>query len=158
MKRLFILTLAALCVVPAFAETDKRSRLPFDKCFDSASARFGVDKQMLVAIAKTESSLNPNAVGGKNENGSTDLGMTQVNTWWLPTLAKHSISERDLMGACTNIYVGAWILAQNIARHGATWKAVGAYNAITPSKQLNYVQKVQKNYTLVADLINERKN
>lgn len=153
MWRFFILVLAALCMTPASAQTSKRSKLPFDKCFDSASTRFGVDKQMLVAIAKTESSLNPNAVGPKNVNGSTDIGMMQVNSWWLPTLAKHGITERDLMGACTNIYVGAWILAQNINRHGATWKAVGAYNAVTPSKQLNYAQKVQKNYTLVANLI-----
>ena len=34
-----------------------------------------------------------------------------------------------LWDACTNIYLGAWVLAQMKARHGDSWEAVGAYNA-----------------------------
>ena len=128
--------------------------LPFDACFESASVRFGVDKRLIVAIAKTESSLNPNAESPKNANGSYDIGMMQVNSGWLPALAKHGISHADLKGGCTNIHVGAWILSQNISRHGKTWKAVGAFNAVTTSKQVSYVSKVQQNYELVANLVN----
>lgn len=140
----------SVCAVNAQA---RESALPYDACFSSASTRFGVDKRMLVAIAKTESSLNPRAVGPANANGSYDMGIMQINTFWVPTLARLGISKEELMSACTNIHVGAWILAHNISRHGATWKAVGAYNATTPSKQVVYVNKVQKNYALVGDLL-----
>jgi soluble lytic murein transglycosylase-like protein len=127
---------------------------PFEACFVSASARFGVDRLMLLAIAVTESKLNPNAVGPKNVNGTYDMGIMQINSAWLSTLERYQIGRNDLMGACTNIHVGAWILAQNIQRHGSTWKAVGAYNASTAAKQLNYVSKVQKNYVLVTQNFN----
>jgi soluble lytic murein transglycosylase-like protein len=131
------------------------STLPFDKCFTSASMHFGVEKRLLVAIAKTESSLNPNAISPKNKNGTYDMGMMQINSWWLGKLSEYGIAVSDLMGACTNIHVGAWILAQNIGTHGATWKAVGAYNASTTSKQVTYVSRVQRNYVLLGGLINE---
>jgi soluble lytic murein transglycosylase-like protein len=148
MKATVLLTGALLALVSASASA-RQPALPHDACFSSASSRFGVDKRMLVAIAKTESSLNAKAVGPANANGSYDMGIMQINTFWVPKLARLGISKDELMSACTNIHVGAWILAQNISRHGATWKAVGAYNATTPSKQVIYVNKVQKNYALV---------
>ncbi len=124
----------------------------FDQCFTEAAYRFGVNKRMLVAIAKTESALTPHVIGPKNRNGTYDIGMMQINSSWLPTLAKYGIAQRHLLNACTNIEVGAWILAQNIAKHGSTWKAVGAYNAASPDKQQKYVDKVHQNYILVAGL------
>jgi soluble lytic murein transglycosylase-like protein len=119
--------------------------LPFDNCFTSAAANFCVEKRLLQAIAKTESSFNPHAVGPKNSNGTYDMGVMQINSAWLSTLSRFGIASSDLMGACTNIHVGAWILATNIGTHGATWKAVGAYNASSPSKQMTYVSRVQRN-------------
>ena len=149
MRILISIVLASALAAPVLASA---SSIPFESCFNSASARFGVGKQMLLAIAKTESSLNPNAIGPRNSNGTYDIGMMQVNSSWLPTLARLGISANDLRGACTNIHVGAWILAKNISVHGATWKAVGAYNASSTSKQLAYVSKVQQNYALVGYL------
>jgi soluble lytic murein transglycosylase-like protein len=150
MSKLFFWIFAALLTFSAAAQARD---LPFDECFSKASHRFSVDKRILVAIAQTESNLNPFAAGPRNNNGTYDIGIMQINSGWLSTLMRLGISERDLQGACTNIHVGAWILAKNIGVHGRTWKAVGAYNATTPSKQVTYVNKVQRNYLLVGSLV-----
>ena len=117
--------------------------LPAQACWEDAANRYRVSSALLYAIARTESGLNPQAIG-RNTNGSRDIGLMQINSAWLPTLASHGIGERDLYEPCTNIHVGAWILAGNVSRLGYTWEAVGAYNAASPSLRRNYVEKVRR--------------
>ena len=119
------------------------SALPAQACRDAAAQRYQVSSALLYAIARTESGLNPLAVG-RNGNGSRDIGLMQINSAWLPTLASHGITERELFEPCTNIEVGAWILAGNVARLGYTWDAVGAYNAQNPTLRRAYVEKVRR--------------
>jgi soluble lytic murein transglycosylase-like protein len=118
--------------------------LPAMACWNEAAQRYGVNPQLLYAIAKTESGLNPHALN-HNPDGSYDIGLMQINSRWLPTLRKYGIGEARLFEPCTNIHVGAWILAQNIRRLGNTWNAVGAYNAKTPAQRLQYAIKVYRN-------------
>lgn len=66
----------------------------------------------------------------------------QINSRWFGNLARHGISKDKLWEPCTNTYVGAWILAQNIQRMGYGWNAVGAYNAASESRRMRYAQKV----------------
>ena len=117
--------------------------LPAHACWDDAAQRYQVSSALLYAIARTESGLNPLAVG-RNGNGSRDIGLMQINSSWLPTLAAHGINERDLFEPCTNIHVGAWVLAGNVSRLGYTWDAVGAYNARSPALRRAYVDKVRR--------------
>ncbi len=112
-------------------------------CWNQAEARYGVPASLLIAIAKVESRFNPRALG-KNDNGSYDIGLMQINSGWLKKLQQYNISENDLYDPCTNIMVGAWILADNINRLGYNWNAVGAYNAKTISKREKYARKVHK--------------
>ena len=116
--------------------------LPVHACWEDAAARYQVNSTLLHAIARTESGLNPRAVG-RNRDGSRDIGLMQINSWWLPTLARHGIREQDLFDPCTSIHVGAWILAHNVARYGYTWEAVGAYNAASPQLREAYAAKVR---------------
>lgn len=117
--------------------------LPAQACWEDAANRYQVSSALLYAIARTESGLNPQAIG-RNTNGSRDIGLMQINSAWLPTLASHGIGERDLYEPCTNIHVGAWILAGNVSRLGYTWEAVGAYNAASPALRRSYVEKVRR--------------
>ncbi|NCN88598.1 MAG: lytic transglycosylase domain-containing protein [Gallionella sp.] len=111
------------------------------KCFAQASARYGVPAELLRAISHVESGGNPSAMN-VNKNGSTDIGHMQINSAWLPTLARHGITSKHLMQPCTNTQVGAWILAANIRRLGYNWRAVGAYNASNKDKATTYARKV----------------
>lgn len=100
-------------------------------CWDEAAQRYGVSSQLLYAVAKVESHLNPAALNlsHRQRTGSYDIGLMQINSSNLPSLARFGISESDLYSPCTNIHVGAWLLAQTLARQGLSWDGVGAYNA-----------------------------
>lgn len=113
----------------------------FAACFDEAAARYRVPTSLLMAISRVESSGNPQAIN-RNPDGSYDIGHMQINSRWLPLLKRYGIDERSLFDACTNTYVGAWILAQNIHRLGYGWNAIGAYNARSPEKRMAYARKV----------------
>lgn len=113
--------------------------------WEGVAARWGVNPHILYAIAKTESNFNPRAINRANNNGSEDVGMMQINSFWFPILARKGISREDLFDACVSLDIGAWVLSQNMERHGNTWKAIGAYNAVTPSKQQVYADKVFRN-------------
>lgn len=100
-------------------------------CWDQAAQRYGVSAQLLYAVARTESNLNPLATNRshRQRTGSYDIGLMQINSSHLPRLARYGIGERELFDPCTNLHVGAWLLADNFTRRGVSWDAVGAYNA-----------------------------
>lgn len=110
-------------------------------CFEQAGARYGVAPALLEAISTVESGGNPQA-RNLNRDGSEDLGHMQINSRWLETLSAFGIDRQKLLDPCLNTYVGAWILAQNIRRHGYGWEAVGAYNARSPAKRNAYSHRV----------------
>lgn len=116
-------------------------------CFAEAAKRYQVDMNLLMAIAKVESNFTPNAVN-TNKNGSVDLGLMQINSQHFKSLEQFNITEKSIMEPCVNVHVGAWILARTIKEHGATWRAVGAYNAGgRPEREEQrgiYASKVQK--------------
>jgi soluble lytic murein transglycosylase-like protein len=124
-----------------------------ENCWESSGARYSVPPTLLYAIAKTESGLNPRAVNRANANRSVDVGLMQINSFWFPVLSRYGISRDHLFDPCTSIEVGAWILAQNFKTHGVNWKAVGAYNAATPSKQLNYAMKVYRSHVALHEML-----
>ncbi len=124
-----------------------------ESCWRSAAERYGINTTILRAIAMTESAMNAHAVN-RNTNGSVDVGLMQINSRWFPRLAEMGIQPGDLWDRCTNIEVGAWVLAGYIRRFGYNWRAIGAYNAgpsSTPGserKRRNYAQRVFHNLSV----------
>jgi soluble lytic murein transglycosylase-like protein len=124
--------------------------LPIDPqvyaCLSQASAKHKIPLPLILAIAETESGFNPKAIRqpyvAGNRDGSVDFGLMQINSSWLPKLAKYGIGMPDLFNPCINADVGGWILGQNIARMGYNWNAVGAYNAVSPDKRVIYASRV----------------
>ena len=100
-------------------------------CWDEAARAYGVDPWLLYGIAKVESSLDPHALNLRHlqRTGSYDIGLMQINSRNLPSLAVEGIAPEQLWDTCTSIHVGARILREKMGRLGNTWEAVGAYNA-----------------------------
>lgn len=123
-----------LLAVPAHVQA-------IEECILSAAYRYQVSDQLLLAIAKVESGYNPNAIN-RNRNGTYDMGVMQINSSWLPKLGKYGIHRSHLFDPCTNIHVGAWILANNAVKYGYNWHAVSAYNTGHPTRGIEYARKV----------------
>jgi soluble lytic murein transglycosylase-like protein len=107
-------------------------------CFQEASQRYGVSPNLLRAIAKAESNLNPSATN-HNRNGSVDIGLMQINSIWAGQLGP---TWNYLFDPCANVMAGAWILSQCIRDYGSTWQAVGCYHSRTPSRRDAYAARV----------------
>ena len=119
--------------------------------------------QLVDAIARQESGLNPLAVNiaGKSYYPATreeaerlirdalaagesfDVGKMQVNSWWMERLA---IDPLSLLDPATNERWGKWILAEEIARHGLNWKAVGKYHSPDLERGRRYAWLVYRYY------------
>lgn len=126
-----LLLLFSLTCLPSQAST----------CFELAAQRYRVPVTLLKAIAIQESGGRANAMN-RNPNGTYDIGMMQINSAWLPTLARHGISAQHLLDPCVSTLVGAWILSNNFARLGYTTQGLGAYNAASPDKRERYARQV----------------
>ena len=132
--RYAVLPVLALLVLPAVTRAD---------CIDDAAAYRHISPRLVRAIAQQESGMRANAIN-VNANGSEDIGLMQINSSWLPKLARFGIQREHLFNACVNAYVGTWILASNFRQFGPTWKAVGAYNATSSSRQLVYANSIYR--------------
>ncbi len=118
----------------------------FAACLMMAAQTYSVPPQVLVGILHVEGGRIGQQV--PNKNGTYDLGPMQINTLWLPTLAKNwKVSEKTAWqwvrdDGCTNVNVSAWILRQNLNATGSLAKAVAYYHSRTPSLGSKYKSKV----------------
>ncbi len=84
-----------------------------------------------------------------NRNGTDDLGVMQVNTLWIPRVARamgldeNETRMRLVNNACFNIVVAGSILQiYNRETGGNLWQAIGDYHSHTPVRNLPYQAKV----------------
>lgn len=108
-------------------------------CFKEAGEKYSINPVLLECIAKAESNLDPKATS-RNKNGSVDMGLMQVNSFWIEPLGLDS--DRLINDSCYNTMAGARILRRCIDRHGYTWEAVGCYNAVSMDKKKSYSWRI----------------
>lgn len=67
----------------------------------------------------------------------------QINSWWME---RYRIDPFSLLDPANNVRWGKWILAEEIARHGLNWKAVGKYHSPDPERGRKYAWYVYRHY------------
>jgi soluble lytic murein transglycosylase-like protein len=108
-------------------------------CFEEAARVHGVNQNLLKSIARIESNNNPSAIN-HNNNGTSDLGIMQINSSWIKPMG---LDRQELLkNPCYNVMTGAKILKRCVDRHGYTWEAIGCYNAVSPNIRVRYSWKV----------------
>lgn len=126
-------------------------------CFDTVARKYRYDPDYLRAIAKKESSFNHLAIG-KNNDGTRDIGLMQINTGnltWLKSKFPQISIKKLLLDPCFNIHVAGYILNENFKTYGRKWVAVGAYNAGGKNNhkrikiRYQYALKVNEHYNAI---------
>ena len=128
--------------------------------FQNCGRYFAIPYQLLMAIARQESDCQPfviNIAGRDHYPGSAgealdlirlarsrgqsyDVGLMQINSQWLK---RFGISPELLLEPRNNIFMGAYILAQEIRRSGLSWQAVGHYHSRSKERAENYAGKIK---------------
>lgn len=104
------------------------------ECFVDISNYYKVPTEIILAVAKKENGRN-GLVVGPNDNGSYDLGVMQINTWWFDDRNKYNMVnwgieiEDVINNPCQNLAVASWILAMNYQQTNNWYDAVTIYNA-----------------------------
>lgn len=115
-------------------------------CIFLAAQTYGVPPAVLVGILHVEGGKVGQQV--RNTNGTYDLGPMQINTIWMPELAKHwqvspATAKRWVRDdGCINVAVGAWILRKKSDDAGSLYTGIAHYHSKTPRHGLPYRQKV----------------
>jgi soluble lytic murein transglycosylase-like protein len=77
------------------------------------------------------------------EGKSFDVGLYQINSWWME---RYGIPPESLLDPVINRQWGMFVLSQEIARHGLTWKAVGKYHSPDRERGRRYAWLIYRNY------------
>ena len=122
-------------------------------CISHAAIVYHVPVPVVLSIMRQENGRNGQAV--KNKNGSYDLGVMQINSRWLPTLARYGYTREDLQfKPCKNVMAGTWILANSIANGDTLWSGIGNYHSHTPKHNVSYRNDIYKNYQKISFVLN----
>lgn len=116
-------------------------------CLMMASNTYQVPPAIMIGIMQVEGGHIGQAAG-PNFNGTYDLGPMQVNTRWVPQLARlwhvneHTAQVWLRDDGCVNVHVAAWILRQKIVETGSYYRGIAYYHSATPGEGSRYAAKV----------------
>lgn len=117
--------------------------IPFLACMVATASFYHLPPRVLPSIHVVEGgyvgSVSP------NRDGSADLGVMQVNTLWIPAIARiidmpqETVRSRLVWDYCFNIAAaGAIMRTYLIEAHGDLMRAVGDYHSHTPALNASY--------------------
>ena len=116
-------------------------------CLLAASDVYRIPTALILILLRVEGG-RLGAVSG-NGNGTVDIGPMQVNTIWVPQVARHWRTTPDAAflalrdNFCANIEGSSWILRQALDEaHGDFWSGVGIYHSHNPVHKDAYLRKV----------------
>jgi hypothetical protein len=116
-------------------------------CLLAAANTYQVPPAVMIGIMQVEGG-HVGQAAGPNFNGTYDLGPMQVNTLWVPQLARvwhvSNATARSWVrdDGCVNVHVGAWILKQKIAETGSLYLGIAHYHSATPGEGGRYASRV----------------
>ena len=116
-------------------------------CLLLAAQTYSVPPEIMFGIYKVEAGQVGQMVG-PNKNGGYDLGPMQINTLWIPELARiWGVDQRTAAkwvggDECTNAGVAAWIIRRNYDETGDMGKAISYYHSRTPHLGEAYKKRV----------------
>ena len=114
----------------------------YNELFLKYGYKYNIPTSLLWAIAKHESNFNKNAIN-KNNNGTIDIGIMQINSIHKKSIEDLNLTLEDLYNPEINIEFGAKILSQCIKKFGYNKKALNCYNGKIENN--NYATKILSN-------------
>lgn len=121
--------------------------VPYLACMVLVAHIYGLPPRVLPSIQAVEGGRP--GLARRNTNGTEDLGIMQVNTIWLPVLARYSklseaeVREKLLGQSCYNIAAAGLIMRTYLDETGGDlMRAVGNYHSHTPALNQLYRGKV----------------
>jgi hypothetical protein len=116
-------------------------------CLMVAAQTYHVPPAVMIGIMHVEGG-RVGYEAGPNFNGTYDLGPMQVNTRWMPQLARFwRVDVKTARAAvrddgCMNVKVAAWILHAKITETGSLYGGISHYHSATPWLGRRYATKV----------------
>jgi soluble lytic murein transglycosylase-like protein len=121
--------------------------IPYFACMLAIAAHFDLPPRILPSIQKVEGGQV--GIARLNANGTEDLGLMQVNSLWIPSLAQRfgvtaeEMRTRLLQDGCFNITVAGAVVRYHLTQsNGDLLAAVGNYHSKAPTLNRDYRGKV----------------
>lgn len=113
----------------------------YNAYFEKAGSYYNIPPLLLKNIALIESNGNPNAIC-RNENGTKDYGLMQINSIHFRRLSQWGINERNILNPEINIFAGSWLLSEHIKERGFNLQTIGNYHSKTKVHQERWLKKL----------------
>jgi soluble lytic murein transglycosylase-like protein len=108
---------------------------------NNASRKYSISPKIIWAIMKVESEYKKTI--HVNSDGSFDIGVMQINSLWIKSLANKGFKV-DILNNKDNVNIASYILKENINKGYGLWQAVGLYHSTNKRLQAVYIKRVKR--------------